>query len=400
VNFDKLAQIPCVLIETSLMARTKFIHRPRLPQLTKPRTPSKPAGRAAWTAAIELGASNGQALIERPGGTWELVRWAQGAGASSVGGAEAIPALTAIQKGEREPREIRHGHAAVRARKKDPTDWEDKAKALGTTPKEIAIGFFRHMISEVVGSAEETFEIYLNISDRWRNRPVQELMLSLQALKTNVYFENVDECLSTLVGRISGRRGDLETGEVVVVVDCGHSTMVSLPLGSLLANNTDSTQNVGLAEIADGPTYRVHRYEEYAAGAGAINMAVEEEVRSINRTNGAKFVDTNVWEVSEFIDDYFKPEPDSKLMTRYGFTEDEWDMIMGRAKLANTALDRRRVELTRQILTQAKDRASSGFQVLLTGRGSRSPTFRSAFKTLLKSDYPTATMHEDRETHR
>lgn len=129
-------------------------------------------------------------------------------------------------------------------------------------------------------------------------------------------------------------------------------------------------------------------------------MAVEEEVRSINRTNGAKFVDTNVWEVSEFIDDYFKPEPDSKLMTRYGFTEDEWDMIMGRTKLANTALDRRRVELTRQILTQAKDRARSGFQVLLTGRGSRSPTFRSAFKTLLDSDYPTATMHEDRETHR
>jgi hypothetical protein len=216
-------------------------------------------------------------------------------------------------------------------------------------------------------------------------------MLSLQALKANVHFENVDECLSTLVGRISGKRGGLETGEVVVVVDCGHSTMVSLPLGSLLDNNADSRQNVGLAEIADGPTYRVHRYEEYAAGAGAINMAVEEEVRSINRTNGAKFVDTNVWEVSEFIDDYFKPEPD---------TEAEWNMIMGRAKLANTALDRRRVELTRQILTQAKDRASSGFQVLLTGRGSRSPTFRSAFKPLLDNDYPTATMHEDSETHR
>jgi hypothetical protein len=106
------------------MARTKYIHKPRPPQPTKPTTPSKTARRAAWTAAIELGASNGQALIEKPGGTWELVRWAQGAGASSVGGAEAIPALTAIQKGEREPREIRHGHAAVRARKKDPTDWE------------------------------------------------------------------------------------------------------------------------------------------------------------------------------------------------------------------------------------------------------------------------------------
>lgn len=407
------------------MARTKFIPKPRPPQPAKPKTPSKTAGRVAWTAAIELGASNGQALIEKQGGTWELVRWAQGAGASSVGGAEAIPALTAIRKGEREPREILHGHAAVRARKKDPTDWEvfaypkhvfmdgettpeiqrtlelqkEKAKALGTTPKDIAIGFFRHMISEVVGSNKETFEICLNVSDRWPNRPVQELMLSLQALKANVYFENVDECLSTLVGRISSKRGALVTGEVVVVVDCGHSTMVRLSLGNLSINNANSRQNVGLAEIADGPTYRVHRYEEYGAGAGAINMAVEEEVRSINRTNGAKFVDMNVWEVSEFIDDYFKPEPDSKLTTRYGFTEAEWDMIMGRARLANSALDRRRVELTRQILTEAKDKASSGFQVLLTGRGSRSPTFRNAFKTLLDDDYPTSSMHEDQETH-
>lgn len=143
----------------------------------------------------------------------------------------------------------------------------------------------------------------------------------------------------------------------------------------------------------------MHRYEEYAAGAGAINMAVEEEVRSINRTNGAKFVDTNVWEVTEFIDDYFKPEPDSKLTTRYGFTEAEWNMIIGRARLANTALDKRRVELTRQILTEAKNKANSGFQVLLTGRGSRSPTFRSAFKSLLDNDYPAATMHEDQESH-
>lgn len=129
-------------------------------------------------------------------------------------------------------------------------------------------------------------------------------------------------------------------------------------------------------------------------------MAVEEEVRSINRTNGAKFVDMNVWEVSEFIDDYFKPEPDSKLSTRYGFTEAEWDMIIGRARLANSALDKRRVELIRQILTEAKDKVGSGFQVLLTGRGSRSPTFRNAFRNLLENGYPTASMHEDQETHR
>jgi hypothetical protein len=267
VNPNHFSHTLCFGIETSPMARTKFIPKPKPPQPATPKSPPKTAGRAAWTAAIELGASNGQALIERPGGIWELVRWAQGAGASSVGGAEAIPALTAIQRGERESRETRHGHAAVRARKKDPTDWEifaypkhvfmdgdttpdiqrtlelqkEKAKALGTTPKEIAVGFFQHMISEVVGSKEGRFEIYLNISDRWRNRPVQELMLSLQALKPNVYFENVDECLSTLVGRISSKEGDLKPGEVVVVVDCGHSTTVRLPLGSAAFSPTTLT---------------------------------------------------------------------------------------------------------------------------------------------------------------
>jgi hypothetical protein len=51
---------------------------------------------------------------------------------------------------------------------------------------------------------------------------------------------------------------------------------------------------VGLAEVADGPIYKVHRYKEYPAGAGEINMAVEDAVRSINRANGAKSADMNV----------------------------------------------------------------------------------------------------------
>lgn len=235
------------------MARTKYIPKPKPPNPATRKNPQETGKRAAWTAVIELGASNGQAMVKKPGGAWEMVRWAQGAGASSVGGAEAIPALTSIRKGEQEPRDIRHGHAAVRARKKDPTEWEmfaypkfvfmdeeatpdiqqqlelqkEKAGALETTPEEVAVGFFRHMISEVVGSTDVTFNVYVNISDRWRNRPVQELMMSFQKLDTNAHFEHVDECLSTLVGRVSSRQGDLSTGEVMVVVDCGHATMVS-----------------------------------------------------------------------------------------------------------------------------------------------------------------------------
>jgi hypothetical protein len=207
--------------------------------------------RAAWTAAIELGASNGQAMVKKPGGQWELVRWAQGVSASSVGGAEAIPALTAIRK-QGQPREVLHGHAAVRARKRNPGDWEmfaypklvfieeettpeiqrtlelqkEKAKAFGMTSKEVAVAFFRHMISEVIGQRDETFKIYMNISDRWPNSNVQELMLSLQGLGADAQFEHVDECLSSIIGRISSSAGSVSAGGVYVVVDCGHSGMV------------------------------------------------------------------------------------------------------------------------------------------------------------------------------
>lgn len=181
------------------------------------------------------------------------MRWAQGIGPSSVGGAEAIPALTAVRKGrDGEPLDIRHGHAAVSARKKDPSGWEmftypkfvfmdegttpeilrtlelqkEKAVALGTTSKDLAIAFFRHMISEVVGRTDETFRILVNISDQWSNSNVQELMLSFHSLRADISFENVDECLSSIVGCISSGSDQLVAGQVYVVVNCGHSTMV------------------------------------------------------------------------------------------------------------------------------------------------------------------------------
>ena len=99
--------------------------------------------------------------------------------------------MTAIRK-KGEDKDILHSHAAVRARKRNPGDWEmfaypklvftdegttpdvqrtldlqkEKARALGMTAKEIAIAFFRHMISEVIGGRDEVFKIYINISDR------------------------------------------------------------------------------------------------------------------------------------------------------------------------------------------------------------------------------------------
>ena len=191
-------------------------------------------------------------MIKKPGGEWEVVRWAQGVGASSVGGAVAIPAMTAVRKGGLR-REVLHGHAAVRARNRNPGDWEmfaypkqvftdegatpvvqrtlnlqkEKAAALGMTSKEIAIAFFKHMVSEVIGDRDEAFVIKMNTSDRWPNRNVQELMISLRSLDVDAEFENVDECLSSVVGRISSITGSEPVEGVYVVIDCGHSGMVS-----------------------------------------------------------------------------------------------------------------------------------------------------------------------------
>jgi hypothetical protein len=107
------------------------------------------------------------------------------------------------------------------------------------TSKEIAIAFFRHMISEVTGGRDEVFKIYMNISDRWPNRNVQELMLSLKSVRTDAQFEHVDECLSSIIGRISSDTGSASAEGVYVVIDCGHSGMVCFqPQNSYIRSNT------------------------------------------------------------------------------------------------------------------------------------------------------------------
>jgi hypothetical protein len=51
-------------------------------------------------------------------------------------------------------------------------------------------------------------------------------MLSFQGLGADTQFESVDECLSSVIGRISSRAGSVAAGGVHVVLDCGHSGMV------------------------------------------------------------------------------------------------------------------------------------------------------------------------------
>jgi hypothetical protein len=108
--------------------------------------------------------------------------------------------------------------------------------------------------------------------------------------------------------------------------------------------------------------------------------------------------------VSECIDEYFKPEPEAKISPRCGLSDDEWDMVMGRADLANRSLDRHRPNLTRPTLMEALDLANHlandvGLHVLLTGRGARSPTSQKAFRNLVSQDFTIAKLHDDKENH-
>jgi hypothetical protein len=159
-----------------------------------------------------------------------------------------------------------------------------------------------------------------------------------------------------------------------------------------------------LAEVAAGHRYKVHRWKDYPAGAGEVNMAVEDAVRAINRANGAMSAESNVWEISECIDEYYKPEPEAKISPRCGLTEDEWETVIGRAELANRSLDRRRPNLARATLKDADELAARfesdiGVHALLTGRGSRSPTVLEAFRKLISQDFPATTVYEDKETN-
>lgn len=125
---------------------------------------------------------------------------------------------------------------------------------------------------------------------------------------------------------------------------------------------------------------------------------------STGRTNGAKSAEANVWEVSECIDEYFKPEPGAAISPRCGLSEEEWDRVIGHAELALRSLDRRRPDFARPTLEDARDLANrlagdGGFHVLLTGRGSRSPPSLKAFRDLVSQEFPTATLHEDRQTN-
>jgi hypothetical protein len=78
---------------------------------------------------------------------------------------------------------------------------------------------------------------------------------------------------------------------------------LTLECREFLQLSSDFPLNICLAGMANKPEYKVHRYEKYFTGAGEIKVAVENVIRTINRANGVESSETNVCEVSGYIDE-------------------------------------------------------------------------------------------------
>jgi hypothetical protein len=215
-------------------------------------------------AIIEIGASSCQAQ-RKIGGQWQGVfRFQCGGGASSVGGADAIPTITAVRRGE-EPLDmddyarVRHGHDALRACKLD-SGWvpftylkfafmskgthsaitrahalqeKEAHEIFKITLRDVATAFFKHLVNEVVGPEMKVRKVVVNITESWRNSDAQALMECFQSSHPDIDFRGYDECRLSLIGCMSD--ADITT----VVVDCGHSTMVCHQTDSRLDCETD-----------------------------------------------------------------------------------------------------------------------------------------------------------------
>lgn len=117
-------------------------------------------------------------------------------------------------------------------------------------------------------------------------------------------------------------------------------------------------------------------------------------MRKINREEGNADIEAGVWEVSNFIDEYFKPEADATLSARLGYSERSWQRIISAASKSNVVLDRERVAIIRREIARAQESAEGEVHVLLTGRGARSATFVAALRHMVAAEYPLCRVHE------
>jgi hypothetical protein len=227
----------------------------RVPRIDS--TPAAPQEQAQrWLFVMEMGASHAQVMFKEPGSTWKYVNWGKGSGASSMGGVDVIPTMTALRAGDGSL-EIRHGYSALNARiaNRDwvvfqhlklvyldvaPTDamrqtlksQQEMASAKGWDVQELADKFFYFVLSKATEMQIRPPVLYTNISDVWPNAVAQRLVNGFQKVVPGAEVHGIDECLSSVIGAVSTEPVSAERRMRYIVVDCGHATMVS---GLLLA---------------------------------------------------------------------------------------------------------------------------------------------------------------------
>jgi len=207
---------------------------------------------------FEMGASHSGAMRQRLGQDhWENVILGRGVGASSIGGVDVVPTMTAVrsQKGSQEgSQDVLHGLSAVNARISDSRSWiffeylkhayidiaptdeverilkhqREVATEKGWNIKDLADQYFCDILSKAVGGDTEPPIIFTNINDAWDNGDAQRLVHGLQKIIPGAEVHGIDECFSSLMGALSRELATTAHPIYLVYADCGHSTMVSM----------------------------------------------------------------------------------------------------------------------------------------------------------------------------
>lgn len=232
--------------------RSTFPNIPRKPAIPEPAPTVKPAERCK--IVLEMGASHSSVMRKRPGEGWEYVKLGKGVGASSISGVDVVPTMTAIRSQD-ESLDVRHGISAVNARISDSRSWTFfeylKHAYINTAPtdeverilqeqrkvasqrgwdiQDLADQYFYDILGRAAEDNTEPPILFTNINDAWSNEVAQRLIHGFQKVLPGAEVHGVNECLSSLIGALSREPMTAAHPIYLVYVDCGHSTMVSMP---------------------------------------------------------------------------------------------------------------------------------------------------------------------------
>ena len=203
---------------------------------------------------FEMGASHSAVMRRRPGqDRWEHIKLGKGVGASSIGGVDIVPTMTAVRSREGS-RAALHGISAVNARISDSRSWtffeylkhayintaptdaverilkdqREVASEKGWSIEDLADQYFFDILNKAVEEDTEPPIIFTNINDAWPNKVAQRLIRGFQKVIPGAEVHGIDECFSSLMGALSRELVTTAHPIHLVYVDCGHSTMVSV----------------------------------------------------------------------------------------------------------------------------------------------------------------------------